>query len=584
MRAPLENNDAELARASQGGNRDAFGQVVARYQSLICSLAYSATGNISRSEDLAQETFITAWKQLHSLREPERLRSWLCGIARNLINNSFRREGQQPVQTAEPLENAGEAATPEPLPSEQAISREEETLVWHALEQVPELYREPLVLYYREEQSVAAVATQLELSQDAVRQRLARGRELLKAEVASLVEGALRRSRPGRAFTLAVLASLPGLVIGSAKAASLGATGKVVAAKVLLSSGSLGGLLGGLGGLAGGALGGWASWQTAQYQPIRDLIKRSLVFYGIVTLVFVLGIGAMSAFGRYLLPAHAVVYGVSLGIWIVGFVVITLVWSFWIARVQRRILAREIAAGTKPLPQTPVVRRVSQWTSKWEGRQWRSRWSLLGLPIIHINFTSPRVDALLAQATVSALPPTKRQTARGWIALGDRAQGILFACGGQALGGIAIGGVSIGLLSFGGLAIGGVCIGGGAVGVLALGGAAMGAAAWAGGPALGWVAFGSIALAWHAAQGCLACAHDFAVGLLPIAQHANDAVAKAIVSEHGFFKLSNWLTTQLANRPHVFLAWVLGFSLLVPALMFAVGYRRTNPSPSQSKR
>src|ERR1044071_4664940 len=84
-------SDTELVAESLSGNRDAFGQIVARYQSLICSLAYSATGNLSQSEDLAQETFLTAWKQLSGLREPGKLRSWLCGIARNVTNNWLRR-------------------------------------------------------------------------------------------------------------------------------------------------------------------------------------------------------------------------------------------------------------------------------------------------------------------------------------------------------------------------------------------------------------------------------------------------------------------------------------------------------------
>ena len=54
-------NDAELVGKSLAGNRDAFGQIIARYQSLVCSLAYSATGSLSQSEDLAQETFVAAW-------------------------------------------------------------------------------------------------------------------------------------------------------------------------------------------------------------------------------------------------------------------------------------------------------------------------------------------------------------------------------------------------------------------------------------------------------------------------------------------------------------------------------------------
>jgi hypothetical protein len=81
-------NDAELVSESLSGNRDAFGRIVAQYQSLICSLAYCVTGSLSQSEDLAQETFLAAWKQLADLREPHKLRAWLCGIARNLISYS----------------------------------------------------------------------------------------------------------------------------------------------------------------------------------------------------------------------------------------------------------------------------------------------------------------------------------------------------------------------------------------------------------------------------------------------------------------------------------------------------------------
>ncbi len=73
-------SDEQLWRQCCAGDREAFGQIVERYQSLVCSLAYSACGNLSRSEDLAQETFVTAWQRLGELREPSKLRAWLCGI------------------------------------------------------------------------------------------------------------------------------------------------------------------------------------------------------------------------------------------------------------------------------------------------------------------------------------------------------------------------------------------------------------------------------------------------------------------------------------------------------------------------
>jgi len=129
------------------------GQIVARYQSLVCSLAFSATGSLSQSEDLAQETFVTAWRQLAGLREPEKLRSWLCRIARNLTYDALREQGREPSHRAESLEEISESPAPEPQPAEQTISNEEQAILWRSLEKIPEIYREPLVLFYREHQS-----------------------------------------------------------------------------------------------------------------------------------------------------------------------------------------------------------------------------------------------------------------------------------------------------------------------------------------------------------------------------------------------------------------------------------------------
>ena len=79
------HTDAQLVEWSRNGDRTAFATIVKKYQSLVCSITYNATGSLSLSEDLAQETFFAAWKQLSELREPARLRSWLCGITRFLV-------------------------------------------------------------------------------------------------------------------------------------------------------------------------------------------------------------------------------------------------------------------------------------------------------------------------------------------------------------------------------------------------------------------------------------------------------------------------------------------------------------------
>src|SRR6266536_2024601 len=249
-------HDGDLINASLAGDRQAFGLIVERYQNLICSIAYSATGSLSQSEDLAQETFIRAWKGLGDLREAAHLRGWLCGIARNLVNNSLRRGRRDAAIIAEPLDGTTDLASQRPVPVDEVMSREEEAILWRSLERIPELYREPLILYYREQESITHVAEALDLSEDAVKQRLSRGQVLLREQVLEFVQGALKRSAPGKAFAFGFIAALPA-VATSTSAATLGATAVkgTVAGKTASGLGLLGGLLGPVLGFLGGYVG-----------------------------------------------------------------------------------------------------------------------------------------------------------------------------------------------------------------------------------------------------------------------------------------------------------------------------------------
>ena len=153
MRTTLESeplDDARLVELSRDGNREAFGRIVERYQSLICALTYSACGNLQASEDLAQVTFITAWCQLGSLREPSKLKSWLCSIARNATTDSFRQQQRTPTANADDLDSTTNILSDEATPADHVISKEEEAILWRSLSELPPTYREPLVLFYRQ--------------------------------------------------------------------------------------------------------------------------------------------------------------------------------------------------------------------------------------------------------------------------------------------------------------------------------------------------------------------------------------------------------------------------------------------------
>jgi RNA polymerase sigma factor (sigma-70 family) len=228
-------NDAELVEQSLAGDRQAYGQIVDRYRALVCALAYSATGSRSRSEDLAQETFLAAWRKLRDLREPARLGSWLCGIARNVIHGDIRSLGREPAHQAATLDTALEMPSAEPLPSAQAVSNEEMAILWREVGRLPEIYREPLILYYRDHQSAERVAKALDLNPDVVMQRLSRGRRQLQERMMEFVESTLQRTNPGPQFTLQVQAALPLLAgAGPAAAVGTGASGGAAAKGSLL--------------------------------------------------------------------------------------------------------------------------------------------------------------------------------------------------------------------------------------------------------------------------------------------------------------------------------------------------------------
>lgn len=326
--------DAALVEASLAGNRDAFGHIVSRYQSLICSLAYSATGSLTQSEDLAQETFLAAWKSLADLREPAKLRAWLCGITRNLIHSTLRGQGREPSHWAEPLDHTSDNQSSEPLPLERAISQEETQILWRALEGVPETYRTPLVLYYREHQSIESVAQSLDLTEETVRQRLSRGRKLLHQEVRTFVESALERTSPGKGFTLTVLAAIP-VTSTSAKAATVGAVVKGgTLAKVTLSSGALASAAA----MMGAVLFSWKTAVDDTRSPAERRLMQRVGWANTGFLVLLLGVGWI------LLPqlaAHPVLLGIMLASLILASILLFVLTSTYLNRRRLQIASED---------------------------------------------------------------------------------------------------------------------------------------------------------------------------------------------------------------------------------------------------
>src|SRR5436305_3824789 len=165
----LPTTDVDLVAASRQSDRNAFGQIVRKYQALISGLIYSACGDLNASEDIAQETFLAAWKSLSGLREPEKLPAWLCQIARHRMLDQHRETSRENARLARAVTQYDRASAPPP--DEEAMSAEEREVLWRSLSQIAEPYRQTLVLYYRQNQSTSQVAAALEITDDTLRQR-----------------------------------------------------------------------------------------------------------------------------------------------------------------------------------------------------------------------------------------------------------------------------------------------------------------------------------------------------------------------------------------------------------------------------
>jgi RNA polymerase sigma factor (sigma-70 family) len=231
----IASTDHELVEASRRGESEAFGKLVARYQDVVCAVSYSSTGDRALSEDVAQETFVAAWRRLDRVREGS-LRAWLCAIARNLGRKARRRTWREQPMEADERIAAGN-------PFDDLARADSERIVRDALARIPEKYREVLVLFYRENQSIRDVAQTLGIGEAAVTQRLSRGRRYLADGMTELVETSLR-GRPRRDLVAAVLATIVVIEIPSrVDAASLKTKGSTmmkfaIAASLLAAAGT----------------------------------------------------------------------------------------------------------------------------------------------------------------------------------------------------------------------------------------------------------------------------------------------------------------------------------------------------------
>lgn len=206
----MRTEDGHIIRKCLNGDSAAFGFLVDKYKASVYAYVYSRLGNFHDAEDLAQEVFIKAYRNLRKLKSYDSFPAWLYSIASNLCKNRARVRSRRP--DAEFIEDKD----PDVLDNFSINSYREERAfepLYEALDSLPDMYRQALTLRYLGGMSSREIARFVGASPTAIRKRLSRARSLLKKELLAAVEGAFDSRKLQAIFTFRIVEAVKDMKI-----------------------------------------------------------------------------------------------------------------------------------------------------------------------------------------------------------------------------------------------------------------------------------------------------------------------------------------------------------------------------------
>lgn len=181
--------EADFIARLRSGDPEAFDNLITRYSADIYAVLFRMTENAEEAADLTQETFLSALKAIKTFRGESELKTWLFRIAVNHSRNRFRwwkrRKKDATVSLDAPIGDSDATvsefiAGTEASAEDTVLRHERESAIRKALVELPEIYREAIVLCDIEGLSYEEIASALEINIGTVKSRIARGRDELR--------------------------------------------------------------------------------------------------------------------------------------------------------------------------------------------------------------------------------------------------------------------------------------------------------------------------------------------------------------------------------------------------------------------
>ena len=186
--------DELLLRRAQGGDPEAFGQLMEPLEQLVWRVCWHYTGNREAAEDCGQEAMVRIWRSLESYRGECALESWVYRIAANCCMDWLRKKKRDRSVSVEPLREQGfDPADDAPGTEEQVVQKDERRRLREAIRQLPDDQREALILTQLEKVPYEEAARALGVSEGTVKSRVNRA----KARLKEILSGERELSPPG---------------------------------------------------------------------------------------------------------------------------------------------------------------------------------------------------------------------------------------------------------------------------------------------------------------------------------------------------------------------------------------------------
>ena len=177
----LENRTvADLVRAAQAGERDAFGELFERYRSGIVALAMRRVRNLDEAEELAQDVFIQAMQKIDQLRVPEAFGGWLRQIVHRMAINRLTRSRAALACDPETLEATCLASG---SPEESAEDREQAEAIRDGIDRLGSLDQQTLKAFYLQSKTLVEMSNEFDAPVGTIKRRLHVARKRLAKQM-----------------------------------------------------------------------------------------------------------------------------------------------------------------------------------------------------------------------------------------------------------------------------------------------------------------------------------------------------------------------------------------------------------------